>query len=261
VASKRGQVTLFVAVGIVIVLLIGITLYSTTNLFLINPTKEDLNEELDAIRTHVQDCILESVDGPLGRPIIKAGLQGGYLAPSSGTYRLYNDNLVSYLCYNMEDTEQCMSRMLLRSNIEDDITAEVTENIAQCMDVQGFRRFGGFDIITGAWNVKTDIGKDRVNIMLDYPITLKSKRSDAEVSQDEFSRTFNYPLGDLYDVANTILDFETEFGEFDQFAYMLSKKGLYKIEKKKPYPDKLYVISRRDAPSFVFQFFVQGEQR
>lgn len=255
---KKGQVALFAVVGILILILIGFTLYTRTNVFLVNPGEDDLNAELDSIRTHIQECIRETADGDIGKPIVDIGFQGGYLKQGADTFRLYNDNRISYLCYNMENTEQCMNRMLLKEDMEQSIIDDVSINIGSCLDVQSFRQFGGFDIITGGMNVMADIEKDNVKVTLDYPITLKSKRSDASVSARQFNAVINYPLGDLYDVANTIIDFETEFGDFDQFAYMLQKKGKYIIEKKKPYPDKLYILSRRDSP-YVFQFFVQGE--
>jgi hypothetical protein len=258
VKPKKGQVALFAVVGILILVLVGFTLYTRTNIFLVNPSEDDLNAELDSIRTHVQECIKETADGDIGRPIVDLGLQGGYLKQGADTFRLYNDDKISYLCYNMEGTEQCMNRMLLKKDMEQFIADDISEKIGSCLDVQGFRKLGGFDIITGDINVITAIEKDNVRVSLDYPIALKSKRSAASVSAGQFNAVINYPLGDLYDVANTIIDFETEFGDFDQFAYMLQKKGKYIIEKKKPYPDKLYIISRRDS-SYVFQFFVQGE--
>ena len=74
----------------------------------------------------------------------------------------------------------------------------------------------------------------------------------------EFKEVVDKPLGDLYEVSQDILDYESQFGDFDQLIYMLSKKGDYFIYKKRPYPDKLYIINDKER-KLTFQFFVQGE--
>jgi len=39
---------------------------------------------------------------------------------------------------------------------------------------------------------------------------------------------------------------------------MLGHRGQFVIDKKRPYPDKLYILKSKDS-DYVFQFFVQGE--
>lgn len=253
--EKRGQVTVFVILGIVIVIIAALLLYFRTNLFLFNPTVEDLNSKLDPIREHVVDCIAE-ISEP---PIRQIGLQGGYLSTPPDTFRLFNDSTVSYLCYSMPDSPRCINRMLTRSEMEQQLSAAVDFALQTCVDVQSFKKLGSFEIITPKkWVVDTRIGSDMVVVTVTYPISLRSTKSSAEVSVQDFSASFNYPLGYLYDVSQDILDYETEFGEFDQMVYMLAKKGQVRIDKKRPYPDKLYILSKY-GNDYVFQFMVQGE--
>lgn len=253
--KKRGQVTVFVIIGIVIVIVAALVLYSRTNVFLINPTSEDLNSKLDDINSHVLKCLAEASEPP----IKQIGLQGGYLSTSQDTFRLYNDTSVSYLCYSIPNSPLCMNRMLRRSDMERQLSSAVDISLEKCLDVQSFKKFGSFDILTPKhWVVDTKIGSDMVVVNLKYPIRLKSSKSSVEVSVDDFTKSFNYPLGYLYEVSQEILDYETEFGEFDQMIYMLAKKGQVRIDKKRPYPDKLYILSRYND-GYVFQFMVQGE--
>ncbi len=253
--EKRGQVTIFVILGIVIVILAFLLLYSRTNIFLLNPSVGDLNSELDDINEHVLKCIGKVSD----QPIRQIGLQGGYLSTPPDTFRLYNDTTISYLCYTMTGTPRCINRMLTRSDMERQLNAAIDFSLQTCIDVQSFKKFGSFEIITPKkWTVETSIGSEMVIVKVTYPIRLRSTKSSAEVSAQEFTQTFEYPLGYLYDASQNILDYETEFGEFDQMIYMLAKRGEVRIEKKKPYPDKLYILSKYDS-DYVFQFFVQGE--
>ncbi|MEM4244799.1 MAG: hypothetical protein QXR60_01160 [Candidatus Nanoarchaeia archaeon] len=253
--EKRGQLTVFIIIGVVLVIVVALLLYYKTNIFLVNPTAEDLNIRLDDIREHIIRCT-----GKVGEPPIRQiGLQGGYLSTPPDTYRLYNDSTISYLCYSMPGTPYCVNRMLTRSDMEKQLSAAIDFGLQTCVDVHGFQKFGSFDIITPKkWTVDTRIGSDMVVVTVNYPVRLRSRRSDVEVSAQEFTTTFNYPLGYLYDVSQDILDYETQYGEFDQMIYMLSKRGQVRIEKKKPYPDKLYILSKYDN-DYIFQFFVQGE--
>ncbi len=253
--KKRGQVTIFVILGIVIVIIVALLLYFKTNLFLFNPTAEDLNLRLDEIRQHVINCIAEVSDPP----IRQIGLQGGYLSTPADTFRLYNDTTISYLCYSMKDTPRCRNRMLLKSDMEKQLSAAIDFGLQTCVDAQSFKKLGSFEIITPEdWTVDTRIGSDIVVVTVNYPVRLRSTKSAAEVSAQEFSKSFNYPLGYLYDVSQEILDYETEFGEFDQLSYMLAKKGQVRIDKKRPYPDKIYILGKY-GNDYVFQFAVQGE--
>jgi len=252
--DKRGQVTLYVILGIVIVATTLIVLYLKTNVFLFNPSYEDLEGELADIRDHAIQCLKGVSDDPL-RTI---GLQGGYLATPDGTYRLYNDTQVSYLCYNMEDTSRCMNRMLTKLTMEEELQNNLDYLLRNCLNVQGFKKFGGFDIFEGDWKTDVDIRENDVVVKLDYPVTLRSKRSDVEVSMSGVSTRFGYPLGYLYDISQDVVNTEAIYGEFDQFIYMLNQKGKVRVDKKRPYPDKLYVMNQR-GEDYIFQFFVQGE--
>lgn len=252
--DKKGQVTLFVILGIAIVALTILVLYLKTNLFLFNPTVEDLNDQMDSIQEHVTECLFNIGDEPIRR----IGLQGGYLSTPDGTYRMHNDASISYLCFNIQGKPQCMNRMLLKSNMEKQLEENIDFMLKSCLDVKGFKRFGSFDIMASDWESDVDIRNNDVVVKLDYPITLKSKKSNTQVSVNEFYRKFNYPLGYLYDTSQRIIETETIYGEFDQLIYMLHEKGKIRIEKKRPYPDKIYIMNMRDS-DYIFQFAIQGE--
>lgn len=220
-----------------------------------NPSQEDLEAEMDSIRENIQDCVLKAGDEPIRR----IAMQGGYLETPQDTYRLYDDVTISYLCYSIEKSARCRNRMLTKADMENQLKANIDFMLQDCINVKGTKV--GYEIVADkTWNTIVEINKDNVVVKLDYPITLRSKRDNSiSFTEKEFSTTFKYPLGDLYEVSQDIIDLETTFGEFDQFVYMLNKKGVYKIDKKRPYPDKIYIMNRRDKEDYKFQFAVQGE--
>jgi len=255
--DKRGQITIFVIIGIVVVALIVLLLAFRKEIIPTSATTENLNGIMDDIRDHIAECIEESAEGPLER----IALQGGYLVVPAGSYRLWNDNTVSFLCYNQEDTERCMNRLLTREKMEEQLSEAVKQELASCIDIQGFSSgiIKTFDVvISQPMKLTTSIMKDQVLFELNYPVTLKSKSSDNIVTEKEFSVPVEVPLGELYEVVLDIIDAETSIGRFDTLTYMLAKMSRYTIYLDKPYPDKIYQIKLRDG-DYTFQFAVEGE--
>lgn len=253
--EKRGQITAFVILGVVIVAVVLLLLYTQTNLFLFQPSTDDLNDVMSDIRKDMISCIGKVSDDPIKR----IALQGGYLSTPGDTYRFYDDTTISYLCYNMENDARCRNRMLRKAGMEEQLNGAIDFALSTCVDIQKFKKFGNFEIITpSSWQLDTTINEESVLVTVDYPITLKSEKSELSLSTQKFTKIFNYPLGALYKISQDIIDFETTYGEFDQLSYMLSNHGEHRIEKLRPYPDKIYKINQQDS-LYTFQFAVEGE--
>ena len=253
--GKRGQVTAFVIIGIVIVVILSLFFVARKTIFL-PTTTENLNLELNEIESNIIDCLNQD-SGPNAKEIIeRIGLQGGYLEPVDYSFISYKASEVSFLCYNIPDDEACMNRLLTIEEMESQISENVKQSLNGCLDFTSFQRFKPYEISTGTLDVKTKIESRAVIIDINYPVTLKSK--DNMVSRNKFTESFNYPLGELYEISQDIIDDEATFGFFDTLSYMQLRKGEFKIYLNKLYPHKLYQV-KRDDNSYVFQFAVEGE--
>ncbi|MEK6903821.1 MAG: hypothetical protein AABW64_04205 [Nanoarchaeota archaeon] len=248
--KKRGQATPFVIAGLVIFILVVLLFYLRGSLFLGTVTLETLQDTLSNIDAHVDKCVHQVGDEPIRR----IGLQGGHLSLAEDTFRKYNDISISYLCYNRDNDPRCYNRMLTVDEMERELSQAIQQGLKTCVNVKKFTR--GLDAQIGSFTVATDIGQDVVTVLVTMPVVLK--KGELRAAQDKFTASFSYPLGRLYQVNQDIITIETIAGEFEQLSYMLSHQGQYIIEKKKPYPDKLYILTTKDSP-YIFQFFVQGE--
>ncbi len=246
--GKFGQVSMFVIIGIVILAAVLLILFYRGQFFF-PATPQALEDRMNSIREHVSECIREISPEYINR----IGLQGGYLATSEGTYRKDNDVPISYLCYNVEDKPNCYNRMLTLNEMESQLSEAIKNGLMTCINLRSFGR--GADLQRGNLNVETEIGREEVIVTANMPVTLK--RGDLVEKEEEFFATINKPLGKLYEVSQDVIDVETEFGEFDQLSYLTAIPRDFIIEKKRPYPDKLYIII--DDSGYVFQFFVQDE--
>jgi len=255
--NKRGQVTLFVILGIIIVAIIVLLLAFRKDIMPTPATRENLNSIMDDINEHISECVIEKSEEPLER----IALQGGYLSTPIDSYRLWNDNTVSYLCYNIEDTERCRNRMLTKQHMEDELSEAMEMELAECVNVHGFEPglVKTFSVIAEEpMEVSTDINEDEVLFELIYPVKLKASSGEEEVSEERFVVPVEVPLGELHDVALDIIDSEASMGRFDTLTYMLAKMSRYTIYLHQPYPDKIYQIKMRDG-DYIFQFAVEGE--
>ncbi len=255
VLKKRGQATLLIIVGIIILILLSIAFY-LRSYFTTPLTVEDLQKETDCLQRIVTDCITRVAPDY----IELLGKQGGYLNTPPDTFRMFNGSRVSVLCYNIPGRDECINRMLTEEEMEAQLENALDFALQSCVNVQSCRGFGKGFSVQAPKKLKTDVDiqKEKVIFKVNYPVTLLS-RSGAQMTVQDFSTALNYPLGSLYDVAlNQIIDAEAQFGNFEQLIYMIVKKGKFLIELKKPYPDKLYILKTNDNP-FRFQFFIQGE--
>ncbi len=250
-SMKRGQATTFMVLGLVVLAAV-VLLFFMRGQFLFGPvTVEKIEDKaMGPIRDHIDDCVNEVAPDYFER----IGLQGGYLRTPEDTYRLYDGITVSYLCYNMEDLPTCYNRYLTVGEMETQLEDAIREGLGTCLNVKKLAK--GLDVYLGDLKVDVDVGDYNSIVNVNFPV--KIGRGDVFVEEDEFETVLDVPLGALFGVARDIIEIETQVGEFEQLVYMLSHKGQFVIDKKKPYPDKMYILTSKDS-EYIFQFFVQGE--
>lgn len=248
--DKKGQTTLFIILGILLVAIV-ILYFVLVQQDIIPPllAPTDAATDMAAVETHVKGC-LEDVGG---KYVTLIGLQGGYLSPASDTYRLYNDSTVSYLCWNQEGVATCTNRLLTLSHMEEELTDAIDQELLTCINVKDISDDAD---VADDWTLVVDIRQSSVDLTLDYPVTIDKGKGDI-VSEDSFTASVDAPLGELYQVSQDIVNDHALYGDFDQLIYMLSKVGKYMIYKNSPYPDVVYQV-RLLQDDYVFQFGIQG---
>lgn len=247
--SSRAQITGFAIFGIFLLVIVILLFLLRERIapFLPGP----LGGKIQTVEQHIGDCLRQKAP-PL---IERIGLQGGYLSTPQGTFRLHQDVPISYLCYDIERAAACRNRMLTLQNMETQLADALAADINTCIDFSIFKR-RGYQMSIGERNIDIIIGLDRVIVDLNQPLRLT--KGDEVIEQSTFTETFSYPLGRLYDVSQDVVNAEATLGSFDQLPYILAHKGTYIIDKKKPYPDILYILTTKDSP-YIFQFFIEGE--
>ena len=258
IMEKRGQTTLFIILGIVIVILVALYFVGKqTDMLPEIFSAADAEGELADIDEHVTECMAE-----IGEEYVRQiAWQGGYLSIGTDTYKLWNDTTVSYLCWNQVGLPTCSNRLLTQAHMEEELEEVISSALSTCINVHDYSN----DLNTAeSWVLDVEITSDSVDLYLDYPIEVV--KDDSSASTEGFSENVNLPLGELFDVVQDIVNEEAGWGTFDPMLYMLGQLSEYTIYTSKPYPDTIYAVQMSEftlppgQENLVFQFAIQGEE-
>ena len=242
--KKKGQITIFIILGIILVAALAFLIYTKTLVIpQIIPTKPV------SVKTHVEDCIEQQ-----GNNVIELlGKQGGDVAP--GLYQYYYGNHLSYLCYSENFTACINRRPFLISHMEKEISDYIDKNLRNCIDLSIWEK--EYTIQTGELKTIATIGNDNTIIVVNYPITLT--KGDVVETERRFTKTFSVPLGRLATVAEDIVDAEISnpVGMVFTVPYMARHRGIVEIERHTYKDTEIYITKTRDDP-YIFQFAIQG---
>ena len=259
---KRGQITVFVILGILIIAVLGIVFYLYGEKLKVNPekTSEFDFSRTEVIKNYVEGCIKGSGNEALNL----VGKQGGEIDP--GFYQNWNCasvgscDHVSYACYTNEYAACYNKKPFLSEFVKSEITSYVSDKINTCVqDLGKIAIDNGYTLqATGNLVTTVDIFDYSTVITIDYPITITSN-TGSKIQETKFGQTFNVPLGRLITVAKDIVNQEIKNpqGVVLYDAYALAQNGEILIERHTYSDTEIYIAQVPDNP-YKFQFAVQN---
>ncbi len=248
---KRGQVTVFAIVGIVLVILIALFFFLRNEFgFFVSPTTF-LNEKARPIEDNLKSCLNQAVSNSVDT----FGEQGGDFNPSS--YRFYQNRLVKYYCMNIPGEERCMNVMPQLVGLVGELNEKIQQDVRSCVDEDLVKSGLGYEVSAGELTTSTTTGSRGIVVTVDYNVDIV--KDESRTSVRGVSASYDVPIEDIYTAALDIVNSEANAGFFEQGIYMLNKRGQFVINVDKPYPDKIYKINKKDS-EFEFWFAVQGER-
>jgi len=239
----RGQITVFIILGLIIMLVAGVAFLVYDTVYNLDPEIEQnliITNDIKPLQVYIENCMRQAVPESLN--MIGAG--GGTLDPVF--YRWYDNQTYTYLC---QYDGLCMHEPLFRQDIEREIEKWTIPIIKQCIDLSILER-QSFTVTDGEMTMNATIGRDDVSIKLDYPLRLV--KDDVDLTSRYYVTDIKVPLGRLFELAIDIINSENSKGYFDQVEYMKANDII--IEKHRPYPDIVYNLS---SDGYVFQFAMQ----
>jgi len=240
--NKRGQVSIFVIVAIVIVGLLLVYFLvlpkvapelvpgadvSTPNAFLKDCIESDVKEAIDILSKH-----------------------GGYAEPE-GTI-LFNGTNIKYLCYTEENFKTCVvQEPFIKNRFESELSSIVKPKIERCFeDFEREFEDRGFVVSLPSIEPKISVVLDSIRIEIPGPVTI---RKESTQIFDKFDFSVRSDAYDLLILADNIIAFETFFGDTNINEYIQLYPDM-KIEKvRRSEGSTIYILtSVITDESFIF---------
>ncbi|PIN90250.1 hypothetical protein COU57_04030 [Candidatus Pacearchaeota archaeon CG10_big_fil_rev_8_21_14_0_10_32_14] len=246
--NKRSQVTMFVIIGVLIVVLILLFLLLRGDIKPQISKKTNFDPE-----TYVDLCLEDDLTASLN----KISSQGGY-AESNLTIN-YGGKDVAYLCYNINNYQRCINQepLLLRhlqNEIHDDIEEELKNCFLKLNDELEKEDFTA-DISVDDLSFDVELVPDRVILKINNEFVISKdgeKRKLENIKVVKMSKFY-----DLSSVVQEIISQESWFCNFEQTGYMVLYPD-YDIEKFRAEDSSTIYSIKHKTTNEEFVFAVRG---
>lgn len=192
--EKRGQVTLFVVLGILILAAVGAVTYFKGGVMkekILGTTKASVYpENVQLVRDELEDCYLFTAH----EAVKLLGLQGGYIFPLEKSSMEIDGNLIS-LAYDGKDVP---------------ITDAMARELQEYMDIMfplcpNYEAYENLNIEAGDSKTKATIRNDKIDFETTYILQLVSGQDTFQISEP-YKATSNTRLNKLQETEKKIAE-------------------------------------------------------
>jgi len=213
---KRGQISIFIIVGIIIISAIALTLIFRSGIAPEIGKKPETNPN-PFLESCIEDKVKEGIE--------KISIQGGYITHSLNKPFKFEDEKetidISYLCYTQSYYVPCINQEpVLIKHLTDELEEYISDEVKNCLDglslsldKEGYNvdaKYNGFDVA---------LMPKKVSIELDNKMIL-TKAGETSIKED-FKVLIPTRFYDLALVVQEIISQEAEYCHFETLGYML----------------------------------------
>ncbi|MFA5723453.1 MAG: hypothetical protein WC979_04315 [Candidatus Pacearchaeota archaeon] len=152
---KRGQITVFIILAILIVALIGVLFFYRINLSNVS----GVNNEISPVYLFALNCIEKSGE----EAIYNIGQTGGYIEVPN----LSTDNNLAYYLYEEQDLMPSIEK------IQEELSSYMNDKVFFC--TKNFIDFPDYHIKQGEIKTKTTIANNSVMFEVNYPLSIEKE--------------------------------------------------------------------------------------
>jgi hypothetical protein len=215
--EKKGQITLFIIIGIILLLGAALIFYLKEQDIIFRPKPPVLPDDASQIKQFVETCV-SSIAKDAANLV---GTTGGYIKIPD---EIRSNPMASVRISPLENGKipywhyQGESRIPPLEFIEEQISGYVTDNIRECiLDLEPFRTQYNIKEL-GNISTTTTITEEAVAIEVDYPIEISDKLGRKITSLDKFSSSVSYRLKQTYDFAVNIMEEENRAAKLEDIT-------------------------------------------
>ncbi len=208
--KKKGQVTIFIIIGIVIVI-------SILSFFLwLKPTYFSGK----SASLNFEGCIQDSVE----QGIQQLGKTAGSINPEFTLTTL--GEKITYLCYTNEFYKTCtVQNPFIKQHFEEELTNLIKEKVNTCYSNSiGNLRAEGYEVASGEVSYEVSLELGVVRLSIDAPTNVGASKFT------KFNIELSSPIYEMVMLATSLIQTESKFGETDT-SYLMTLYPDYLIEK------------------------------
>jgi hypothetical protein len=215
-SNKRGQITIFIIVGIVIISVIALFLLFRAGVVPKIFEKPEVNPNI-FLSSCMEDKIKETIE------IISS--QGGYIDnPLHRKFKFTDEESftnISYLCYTQNNYIPCVNQEpMLIQHLEDDVKDYISEDVEDCFNalISSLEK-KGYEIDKIYNGFEVNLIPKKIVVEIDAEITLT--KTEETSKQEGFKIIIPSRFYDLAVVVQEIISQEARFCNFEYMGYML----------------------------------------
>jgi hypothetical protein len=233
--NKKGQVTIFIILAIVIIAVLAFLFIPRLNEFIVPVSPGDLVPK---------SCVEKAV-----RESLNLSMEHGGKANPELFFR-YNNQSINYLCYTSQWYKTCLMQMpLVKQAIESDVQTLSQQKIASCINnmLSQLNSRGYQTQIKGTKTAIVSIIPGSIIVDFNFTLTLTKADQTQTLLPARFRTEFSSASYDIIMIASSILNFEARFGDSYPESFMSFYPNM-KIEKKKQDDgSKVYILQDTDT--------------
>jgi len=231
---KRGQVTIFVIIAVLIIALVVLA-------FLVYPKiKTSFSFDDKNPSAYLEECL----KGKAQTALNEIALRGGSLNPELNYS--YNGEKISYICYTDQYYLPCVVQQpMLREHMQEEIKNAINSDAKECFDnLQKKFEGKGYSVQVKGKELRIEILPKKIEIFFNGSLIV-TKESSTTFNNPGFDLKSN--MYDLVSIANSILSWETKYGDSETTVYMTYYPNI-KVEKKlQSEGTTVYILTERNT--------------
>ncbi|MBS3172019.1 hypothetical protein J4438_00345 [Candidatus Woesearchaeota archaeon] len=218
--KKRGQVTIFIVLGIVILVVFGFLFFVRGNVneasFEEEMSSLTVPKEIESVKLYFDNCVEDLVDEGL----TTIGEQGGYINlpkdimfrsytnPFSNSLEIYDGLKVAYWYYESANGIE-MNQVPSLENIEVELENYINDNFKECYyNIYSFEQEGYEFSLPSLVNSDVKINTNNIQVSVNALVSVNHKDVNANIEKHMI--LVDSKFGDMYDSAVSIMNKENE---------------------------------------------------
>src|SRR3989338_5094639 len=226
--SKRGQIAIFVIIAIVIIAVILV--------IMLYPKIKIITGGTPSPEEFLKSCIVNDVKSSVDL----LAKQGGYANPEG--FYVYNDQKIKFLCYTNEYYKTCVVQQpMIETHFEQEMDRILEPKARDCLTkLKQEYESRGYSITGNFIDAKTGIEQGKIKVIFNSPLTVTKASTERF---NDFEIGIDSKMSDLLAIAQSIVEFESVYGDSETTAYIKYYPDL-RIEKiKLSEGTKIYKLS------------------